>query len=112
MTYVGKLDAPDQFSAYSFEATLAFAQAARAAVAKDGQNGLTRASLIEALRGLTNFDAGGMAGTHLFKTNTMTNCFVEVHFENGKWSRVYPAKKGTFDCKPSNLVSIPTSAVG
>ncbi len=56
---------------------------------------------------MTDFDAGGMAGTHSFKTNVFTNCFVEVQFKDGKWSRVYPAKKGTFACKPSNIVTIP-----
>ena len=33
-------------------------------------------------------------------------CFMIDEFVNGKFARVYPAKKGTFDCKASNLVKI------
>ena len=32
-----------------------------------------------------------------------TNCSGQG---NGKWVRVYPTKKGTFDCKASNAVEI------
>jgi hypothetical protein len=103
--YVGK-DKADQFSAYAFQATLAFAQAIKAAVAKHGINGITRANTIEGIKSLTNFDAGGMAGAHSFKTGRTTNCFVEVQFRSGKWVRVYPKKKGTFDCKASNSIAL------
>jgi DNA-binding ferritin-like protein (Dps family) len=96
---------PDQFSAYAFEAVLAFQDAVAAVVQKHGVNGLTRANLIEGIKTLTDFDAGGMAGTHSFKTGRITNCFVEVQFKSGKWVRLYPKKKGTFDCKASNGIS-------
>ncbi len=97
---------PDQFSAYSFAATLAFADAVNAIVEKDGVNGLTRTNLITAIKGLTDFDAGGMLGKRSFKTGATTNCFLMVKFTNGKWVREYPKKKGTYDCKSSNLVTI------
>jgi hypothetical protein len=103
---------PDQFSAYSFEATMAFADAAKAAVAKGGVNGITRTSFIDGLKSLTDFNAGGMAATHSFKTGIVTNCFVEVQFTNGKWVRRYPSKAGTFDCKPSNLVTFKADLMG
>ncbi len=109
--YVGKSKA-DQFSAYSFEATLAFADAIKAAVAKNGINGITRASTIEGIKSLTDFNAGGMAGTHSFKTARGSACFVEVQFKSGKWVRVYPTKKGTFDCKASNGVAIKQNLLG
>ena len=109
--YVGK-DKADQFSAYSFEATLAFADAINAAVAKDGINGITRASTIAGIKSLTDFDAGGMAGTHSFKTGKTTNCYVLDQFQSGKWVRVYPKKKGTFDCKASNGVDIKANLLG
>jgi hypothetical protein len=109
--YVGK-DKADQFSAYSFQATLAFADAVKAAVAKNGVNGITRASTIAGIKTLTDFDAGGMAGTHSFKTNKVTNCFVTEQFKSGKWVRVYPTKKGTFDCKASNNVDIKANLLG
>jgi hypothetical protein len=109
--YVGK-DKADQFSAYAFQATLAFADAIKAAVAKGGINGITRASTIAGIKTLTDFDAGGMAGTHSFKTGRTTNCFVEVQFKSGKWVRVFPTKKGTFDCKASNGVALKENLLG
>ncbi len=33
-------------------------------------------------------------------------CFMMDEFVNDKFVRVYPSKKGTFDCKASNLVKI------
>ena len=103
--YVGK-DKADQFSAYAFEATLAFAEGVKAAVAKHGINGITRANTIEGIKSLTDFNAGGMAGTHSFKDGRITNCFVETQFKSGKWVRLYPKKKGTFDCKASNGITM------
>jgi hypothetical protein len=102
---------PDQFSAYSFAATLAFADAVKAIVKTDGVNGLTRTNLINAIKGLTDFDAGGMIGHRSFKDGHTTSCFLMVKFTNGKWVRQYPSKKGTFDCKSSNTVSIKANLI-
>jgi ABC-type branched-subunit amino acid transport system substrate-binding protein len=111
--YVKKVGGhPDQFSAYSFEATMAFAEAAKAAVGAHGVNGLTRTSFIDGVKSLTDFDAGGMAGAHSFKTGKTTPCFVEVQFRSGKWVRVHPTKKGTFDCAPANSVAIKADLLG
>ena len=109
--YVGK-DKADQFAAYSFDATIAFADAIKAVVAKSGVNGITRASTIAGIKTLTDFDAGGMAGVHSFKSGRTTNCFVMERFTKGKWVRLYPKKKGTFDCKPSNGVAIKANLLG
>jgi len=103
---------PDQFSVYSWTATLAFAEAVKAAVAKGGVNGITRTSLIDGIKTLTDFDAGGMAGAHSFKTGATTACFVEVQFQSGKWVRVYPAKKGTMDCNKANAVTYKADLLG
>ena len=97
---------PDQFAAYSWAATLAFADAANAVVKKDGVNGLTRTSLINSIKGLTDFDAGGMLGKRSFKDGKITSCFMVVQFKSGKWVRQYPTKKGTFDCKASNATTV------
>ncbi|HEY3671607.1 MAG TPA: ABC transporter substrate-binding protein [Acidimicrobiia bacterium] len=97
---------PDQFAAYSYAAVLAFADAVNGIVKTDGVNGLTRTSLITAIKGLTDFDAGGMLGTRSFKNGKTTSCFLMVQFKNGKWVRQYPTKKGTFDCKASNAIEI------
>ncbi len=103
---------PDQFAAYAFEGTLAFADAVNAAVKTNGVNGITRTNLITGIKSLTDFDAGGMAGTHSFKDGRTTNCFVMVQFKSGKWVRQYPTKKGTFDCKSSNTVALKANLLG
>jgi ABC-type branched-subunit amino acid transport system substrate-binding protein len=102
---------PDQFSAYSYAAVLAFADAANAVVKSKGVNGLTRSNLITAIKGLTQFDAGGMLGTRSFKDGKTTSCFLMVQFKNGKWVRQYPTKKGTFDCKASNTITIKANLI-
>ena len=64
---------PDQFAAYSYAAVLAFADAVNAIVKSDGVNGLTRTNLITAIKGLTDFDAGGMLGKRSFKNGKITS---------------------------------------
>jgi hypothetical protein len=103
---------PDQFSVYAYAATLAFADAVHAMVKTNGVNGLTRANLITAIKTLTDFDAAGMVGKRSFKDGKTTPCFMMVQFKSGKWVRQYPSKKGTFDCKPSNSVSIQANLLG
>jgi Periplasmic binding protein len=109
--YVGVKNA-DQFSAYSFAAVLAFAQAIKAVVAQHGINGITRSTALEGIKSLTNFNAGGMVGAHSFKTGKTTPCFAMVQFKSGKWVRVYPTKPGTFDCTPSNSVDLKANLLG
>jgi ABC-type branched-subunit amino acid transport system substrate-binding protein len=103
---------PDQFAAYSYAAVLAFADAVNAIVKTDGVNGLTRTNLITAIKGLTDFDAGGMIGTRSFKDGKTTHCFLMVQFKSGKWVRQYPTKKGTFDCKASNAITVKGNLIG
>ncbi len=103
---------PDQFAAYSYSAVLAFADAVNAIVKSDGVNGITRTSLISAIKGLTDFDAGGMIGKRSFKDGKTTSCFLMVQFKGGKWVRQYPTKKGTFDCKSSNAITVQGNLIG
>ncbi len=112
VTYMKKVGGtPDQFSAYSYAAVLAFADAVNAIVKSDGVNGLTRTNLITAIKGLTEFDAGGMIGKRSFKDGKTTSCFLMVQFKSGKWVRQYPTKKGTFDCKSSNAIEIKANLI-
>jgi hypothetical protein len=111
LKFVGPENA-DQFAVYAWSATIAFAQAARDVAAKEGVNGLTRSSLIAGIRALTDFDAGGMIGTHSFKTGKPTSCFIMTQVSGGKWKRLTPTKPGTFDCKPSNFVELKADLIG
>ncbi len=99
LKYVGK-DNANAFAVYGFEAVLAFQQAADAANKSSG--GLTRSSLLSALKNITEFDANGMVGAVNIGGKVPSSCFMLVKWNNGKFARVYPTKKGTFDCATSN----------
>jgi ABC-type branched-subunit amino acid transport system substrate-binding protein len=102
--YVGN-DKLSGFASWGFTSGLEFQQAVQAVVAKNGNNGLTRANLLTALKGLTSFNAGGMIGTTNVGQKIPTPCFMLEQWKGGKFLRVYPKKKGTFDCKPSNAAT-------
>lgn len=93
-------DNANAFAVYGFEAVLAFQQAATAA--NKSTDGLTRTSLLTALKNITSFDAGGMVGSVNIGGKVPTSCFMLVQWNKGKFNRVYPTKPGTFDCTASN----------
>jgi ABC-type branched-subunit amino acid transport system substrate-binding protein len=99
LKYAGKENA-SAFGVYGFEAVLAFQQAANEAA--KSADGLTRASLLTALKGMTSFNAGGMTGTVNIGGKVPSSCFMVVQWNDGKFARVYPKKAGTFDCTTSN----------
>jgi len=106
LKYVGPANA-DQYAVYGWSATLAFAQAATAVVAKQGVNGLTRKTFLDTgLPTLSKFNAGGLIGTLDVSSKRSSTCFIELHLQGGKFQRVWPAKTGTFDCNPANRAII------
>ena len=109
--YVGK-DKVNAFAAYGWVATLAFAQAIEAAVEQHGINGITRANLLEGIGTLTEFDAGGMLGQVDIANHTLSSCTLLTQFRNDNFVRVWPAKKGTFDCSPKNYVKFEADYLG
>jgi len=112
LKYVPK-DKRDAFAVYAWGAVLAFAQAAKATMAKQGVNGLTRANFLhDGVTTLTKFDAGGMMGATNIIDKIPTDCSMLLQLKNQKYVRVFPSKKGTFDCKPSNLATIKADYVG
>jgi hypothetical protein len=109
--YVGKDS--DNFAVSGWSAMIAFAQAARTVVEKDGVNGLTRKALLETgIPTLTKFDTDGMTGTINVAKRISTACFIMLQVKNGKFVREHPAKKGTFDCTPSNQVVMKLDLLG
>ena len=112
LDHVGR-DKANGFSVYGWSAGLAFAQAARAAVAKVGVNGLTRRSFLDVgIPTLRRFDAGGMLGTENIADKVPSPCFVLVQLREGRFVRKHPMKKGSFDCKPSNRLRINADLLG
>jgi hypothetical protein len=109
--YVGKSKV-NAFAAYGWVATLAFADAAKWAVAEHGINGITRATLLEGIGTLTKFDAGGMLGTVDLANHKLSSCTLLTQFTNDTFVRVWPSKKGTFDCSPKNYLTFEADYLG
>ncbi|HUV11010.1 MAG TPA: ABC transporter substrate-binding protein [Acidimicrobiia bacterium] len=99
--FVGK-DEADAFGLQAFASGVLLQQAVEQAVAADGVNAVTREALFEQLATIHDFDAGGMLGTTDVGARKNSPCFMMVQVRNGKFVRVYPKKKGSFDCKASN----------
>ncbi|HEY3669875.1 MAG TPA: ABC transporter substrate-binding protein [Acidimicrobiia bacterium] len=111
LKYVGK-DNANGFAVYGWTATLGFKQAVEAIVKKDGVNGLTRENMLSTgIDGLTSFNAGGMIGSVDIKNKVPTACSMITQLQKGKFVRLAPTKKGTFDCSKSNAVQIKANLI-
>jgi ABC-type branched-subunit amino acid transport system substrate-binding protein len=97
-------DKVDSFAAYAWVAGLLFRDAVNEVVDKGGDNALTREGLLEALRGIKQFDGDGMYGDTNVADHIGSPCFVLMQVQDGKFERVHPKKPGTFDCKKSNML--------
>ena len=80
-------------------------------VAKQGVNGVTRQNLLDSLKKLTSFDAGGIIGSVDIANKKTSPCFVLIQVKNGKFVRVSPSKKGTFDCTKSNYATVQSDLI-
>jgi len=94
---------PDSFGTQAWVAGQVFATAVRAVVAKSGPNGLTRAALLTAIRGLTNFDDNGLIAPTNIGGQVASKCLVGMQVQNGKFVRVAPTTPGKFDCSGSTV---------
>ena len=103
--YVGK-DKVSGLGVYAFAATLAFRDVVAGIVADHGVNGITRAAVLDGLQRLTSFDAGGLMGRTNVADKVSTSCFVLTQVRSGKFVRIHPKRKGTFDCRAANHVEI------
>jgi ABC-type branched-subunit amino acid transport system substrate-binding protein len=99
---------PTSLGVQSFSAGLLFAQAA-----KSLGDHLTRDGLLVALKGIHEWDGGGLHMPTDPGANAVTTCFLYMTVRNGKWARYWPTsdKDGThgFDCDPGNAAKLPRS---
>jgi len=91
---------------YSYIAGIAFQQVMNDVVTKQGVNAVTRQNLLDGLKKLTSFNAGGIIGTVDIANKKTSPCFVLLQVKNSKFTRVWPSKKGTFDCTKSNYATV------
>jgi ABC-type branched-subunit amino acid transport system substrate-binding protein len=103
--YTGK-DKVAGLGVYAWAAGIELQQALENVVKANGNNGITRANLLGALKNLTSFDADGLIGKVNVGGKVTTSCFVLEQVKDGKFTRVWPTKKGTFDCTKSNHVTV------
>ena len=89
---------PDAFGAQAWVAGEIFATAVNNVVAKDGPNGVTRAAILDAVRGLTDFDANGFIAPTNIGQKQASHCLIGMQVQNGKFVRVDPVEPGKFDC--------------
>ncbi len=99
-------DDVDGFGSYAWVASLLFRDAVNRIVQRDGENGLTRAALLEALAGIHDFDADGMWGNTDIGDRLPTSCFMVTQVRDGRFARAYPKEAGTLDCAKSNRITI------
>jgi len=98
-------DEPDGFAIQAFAAGLFFNEAVEASIAGDN-NALTRKGVLDAAANIHDFDAEGMISPTDVGGRVANTCFVLTQVRDGEFVRVYPKKKGTFDCKKSNGATI------
>jgi ABC-type branched-subunit amino acid transport system substrate-binding protein len=109
LKYTGR-DKADGFGVWGWASAIALQQVLGKVVKEQGVNGVTRANLLAGLKDLHDFDSGGMIGTSDIGNKIMSPCFMLAQWKDGKYTRVHPAKKGTFDCKKSNRITFPSTA--
>jgi ABC-type branched-subunit amino acid transport system substrate-binding protein len=100
---------PDDANGFGIQAwasAMLFQQVVDGIVAKDGLNALTRERFLDAISQVSDFDAGGMMGMMHPGDRRVTSCYVLLQVRHGKFRRVHPTKAGTFDCSPTNLVTL------
>jgi ABC-type branched-subunit amino acid transport system substrate-binding protein len=107
---IGGRSEADGFSAQAWTAGLFFRDAVEKVVEKHGNNGLTRARFLEEAKGIHDFTAAvggqGMLGPTDVGGKKTNGCFVLTQVKGGKYVRVTPKKKGTFNCDKNNVTSV------
>lgn len=93
---VGTKVEPTSLGVQAFSAGLLFSTAA-----KSLGNDLTRAKLLEELKGIHKWDGGGLHFLADPGANKSSNCFMYMEVKGGKFVRLWPEEATTFDCDDS-----------
>jgi len=97
--------AQDGFAIQAFAAGLFITQAIEDAIGGDN-NALTRDVVLAAAADIHDFDADGMISPTDVGGKKPNSCFMLNQVKNGEFKRIYPKKKGTFDCSKKNRTTI------
>ncbi|HEY8216845.1 MAG TPA: ABC transporter substrate-binding protein [Acidimicrobiia bacterium] len=99
-------DNAEGFGVQAWIAGVLFRQVVERIVKTGGVNAVTRAAVLDGLRNVHAFDAGGILGTTDIGSKIPSDCFLVLEVKGGRFVRATPKKPGTFDCKPSNRRTI------
>lgn len=105
LKYVGPEKA-DGFAAQAWAASVLFAASVDAATSQGGDNAVTRANVLSGVKTVKDFNADGMIGTITPVDRTPSHCVVVEQVQSGKFVRLWPKKKGTFDCSDKNSFEV------
>jgi hypothetical protein len=108
---VGGINKATSWGASAWAGAVEFKQVIDGIVAKDGPNAITRERFLTDLKTINDFDANGWFGKKAQRE--LSNCFVLLQVQGGKFVRVFPKERGTFNCDPKNLQEVaidPTTA--
>ncbi len=103
--YLASVGTPDSFGAQAWMAAVLFQDAVNKVVETDGPNAITRASVLEALNGITSFDANGWMGAKNPKGG-FSDCQVILQMGANGFERVKPTEKGQLDCNPDYITTV------
>jgi hypothetical protein len=106
---------PDGFGEQAWVAGEIFARAVNDTMAANAgdPNSITRANLLKAIRGIHDFDAGGLVPKVDIGNKVGSPCLVGMQVQGTKFVRVDPVQPGTFDCdnnKPPLTLTIDPAA--
>ncbi len=96
----------DGFGAQAWAAAIYFRDIVDGIVKADGPNAITRAAVLTGANNIHNFTADGMIAPTDVGKRQATTCFALLQVKSGKFVRVHPKKKGTFDCKSADTVAL------
>jgi hypothetical protein len=90
----------------SAAAGLLFQNAANQVIASEGKAGITRAALLDVVRGIDDFNAGGILGLTDVGGRVPNGCFVMMKVDGGKFVRAEPDGAGQISCGTQNLLLV------
>ncbi|HEY8217113.1 MAG TPA: ABC transporter substrate-binding protein [Acidimicrobiia bacterium] len=105
LKYTGR-DKATGLGASAWAAGVLLRDAVKKIVAGEGVNGVTRGALLDAIRGIHDFDADGMFG-HIDVGAKFPNiCGVIMQVRGGRFVRLEPKQPGTLRCDRQNIETI------
>ncbi|HUV11493.1 MAG TPA: ABC transporter substrate-binding protein, partial [Acidimicrobiia bacterium] len=111
LKFTGRAPA-DGFGAQAWASAIYFRDIVEQIVETDGANGVTRAAVLAGADAINDFTAEGMIAPTDVGDRVATKCFALLQVKSSKFVRVHPKKKGTFDCKSSDVATLELDLIG